>query len=110
MKAKQSDNSKQPMEVSALPGAVINGNRVGDGATVVPDGRGGVTGKSQPAFGTSNLPGSFISISGDGADPMRKAEHDNGPRGDESVTTDQLGDGQKKRTVTGRDQSPYSIV
>jgi hypothetical protein len=44
-----------------------------------------------------------------GANPDAKAELDNGPRGDESVTTDQLGDGQKKRTVTGRDQSPYDV-
>jgi hypothetical protein len=108
MKAEKVDNSKQPMKASMLPGGLINGNRVGDGVEPHADGRGGKTGKSQPSFGVSELPGAFISMTA-GANPDAKAELDNGPRGDESVTTDQLGDGQKKRTVTGRDQSPYDV-
>ena len=50
-----------------------------------------------------------------GADPTRGSEmgggtgFEAGPRGDASVTDCQMGDGQKKRTVTSRDQSPYSI-
>ena len=108
MKEQKVDNSKQPMKASMLPGEVINGNRVGDGVEPHVDGRGGKTGKSQPSFGVSELPGAFISMTA-GANPNDKAALDNGPRGDESVTTDQMGEGQKKRTVTGRDQSPYDV-
>lgn len=57
----------------------------------------------------SKLPGAGFVTMEAGADPNRTAEHDNGPRGDCSSTEFQLGDGQKKRTVTGRDQSPYSV-
>ena len=103
----KSDNKTQPTKASMLPGS-FKGNPVGDGPEPHADGRGGVTGKKQPSFGVSELPGAFISMTA-GADPNMTAEHDNGPRGDESVTTDQMGDGQKKRTVTGRDQSPYDI-
>lgn len=68
-----------------------------------------VASKASP-MAKSKLPGAgFISMEA-GADPNRKAEHDNGPRGDASVTDCQMGDGQKKRSVTGRDASPYSIV
>ena len=45
-----------------------------------------------------------------GANPDGPVMHDNGPRGDESVTNEQMGKGQKDRTVTGRDESPYSIM
>ena len=106
--AKKSDNSRQPMDASMLPGAVINANRVGDGAEPHADGRGGVTGKSQPSFGVSELPGAFISMTA-GANPDGPVMHDNGPRGDESVTNEQLGKGQKDRTVTSRDESPYDV-
>lgn len=60
------------------------------------------------AGAASKLPGAFVSMEA-GADPNAKAEHDNGPRGDASVTDCQMGDGQKKRSVTGRDQSPYDV-
>ena len=108
-KAQKSDNSRQPMDASMLPGAVINANRVGDGAEPHADGRGGVTGKSQPSYGVSELPGAFVSMTA-GANPDGPMMHDNGPRGDESVTNEQMGKGQKDRTVTGRDESPYSIM
>jgi hypothetical protein len=101
------DNKRQPMKASMLPGS-IKGNMVGSGAETRPDGSGGVTGKKQPAFGTSNNPGAFVTLEA-GADPNRTAEHDNGPRGDASATSFQVGDGQKKRTVTGVCQSPYDV-
>ena len=102
------DNKRQPMKASMNPGSLINGNRTGSGPEPSSDGRGGMTGKSQPMYGASGLPGSFVSMEA-GANPDKMAEHDNGPRGDASATSFQMGDGQKKRTVTGRDQSPYDI-
>jgi|SRR5208282_1309 len=105
----KSDNKRQPMEASMLPGGLINGNRVGDGVEPHVDGRKGVTGKAQPSYGVSELPGAFISQTA-GANPDDKEMLDNGPRGDESVTNEQMGKGQKDRTVTGRDESPYSIM
>jgi len=92
MKAMKSENKSQPMKASTNPGS-FKGNMEGSGAS---------------DLAKSMLPGAFITMEA-GADPERKAEHDNGPRGDESVTNCQMGDGQKKRTVTGRDQSPYSV-
>ena len=56
----------------------------------------------------SDLPGGFISMTA-GADPEDWSVVKAGPSGDESATTAQMGNGQKMRTVTGRDQSPYSI-
>jgi hypothetical protein len=105
--AKTGKGQPAPMS-SNLPGAVINTNREGSGVEPMADGRGGITGKKQPSFGTSNLPGAFVEMTA-GADPESSLMLDNGPRGDESVTTDQLGDGQKKRSVNGRDASPYSV-
>lgn len=85
---------KQPKGAeSNLPGSFIAGNREASKAS---------------AMAESKLPGAFITIES-GADPEGPAAHDNGPRGDASVTDCQMGDGQKKRTVTGRDQSPYDI-
>jgi len=101
------DNKRQPIKASMNPGS-FKGNAAGSGAKTRPDASGGVTGKKQPAFGTSNNPGEFISLEA-GADPNRKAEHDNGPRGDASATSFQVGDGQKKRTVTSVCQSPYDV-
>ena len=79
-------------KASELPGS-FKGNAEGSGASPMAE---------------SKLPGAFVSMTA-GADPNAKAEHDNGPRGDASVTDCQMGDGQKKRTVTGRDQSPYDV-
>ena len=102
------DNKRQPVKASLLPGST-KGNMVGSGAETRPDGSGGVTGKKQPAFGTSNLPGAFVSMEA-GANPDKNLGLNNGPAGDASQTDCQMGKGQKDRTVTGRDQSPYSIV
>ena len=77
---------------SNLPGS-FKGNAMGDGAS---------------DMAKSMLPGAFITMTA-GANPEGPAALDNGPRGDASVTDCQMGDGQKKRTVTGRDQSPYSV-
>lgn len=79
-------------KASNLPGS-FKGNMEGSGASSIAE---------------SKLPGGFVTLEA-GADPNRAAEHDNGPRGDASVTDCQMGDGQKKRTVTGRDQSPYDV-
>ena len=92
-----------------LPGGLIDHDQEGNGVEPHADGRGGLTGKSQPMYGVSILPGAFISQTA-GANPEDVEAVDNGPRGDESVTNEQLGIGQKDRTVTSRDQSPYSIV
>jgi hypothetical protein len=88
----QSDNKRQPVKASTNPGS-FKGNAEGSGA--------GPSAKSM-------LPGAFVTMTA-GADPEGPMMLNNGPRGDESVTTDQMGDGQKKRTVTGRDQSPYDV-
>lgn len=88
----KSENSKQPMKASMLPGK-IKGNMSGEGAS---------------SMAKSKNPGGFISLEA-GANPEGPHMHDNGPRGDCSSTEFQLGDGQKKRTVTGRDQSPYDV-
>jgi hypothetical protein len=100
---------------SNLPGS-FKGNAMGDGVEPSADGRGGMTASQsmgykvpkQPSYGVSTLPGGFVSVEA-GANPDGPMMLDNGPRGDESVTTDQMGEGQKKRTVTGRDQSPYDV-
>ncbi len=107
MKDVKAENKRQPVKASMLPGS-IKGNPMGSGPEPMADGRGGVTGKSQPSFGVSTLPGSFVSMEA-GANPNGAEMHDNGPRGDVSVTDCQMGDGQKKRSVTGRDQSPYDV-
>ena len=101
------DNKRQPVKASMLPGST-KGNMVGSGAETRPDGSGGVTGKKQPAFGTSNLPGAFVSMEA-GANPDKNLGLNNGPAGDASATSFQMGDGQKKRTVTGVCQSPYDV-
>lgn len=98
----------QPMPKASTNPGMTKGNAMGNGPEPHADGRGGMTGKSQPAFGVSELPGAFISMTA-GADPEMGMMLDNGPRGDTSATDCQMGDGQKKRTVTGRDQSPYSV-
>ena len=86
------DNKRQPVKASMLPGKVNNSNREASKAS---------------AMAKSKLPGAgFIEMEA-GADPNRKAEHDNGPRGDASQSDCQMGSGQKNRTVTSRDQSPY---
>ena len=90
--AKTGKGQPAPMS-SNLPGSFVDGNREGDRAS---------------SAAQSKLPGAFISMTA-GANPEGPHMLDNGPRGDESVTTDQVGDGQKKRTVTGRDQSPYDV-
>ena len=87
------DNKRQPVKASMLPGS-IKGNAVASKAS---------------AMAKSKLPGAgFIEMEA-GADPNRKAEHDNGPRGDASQSDCQMGSGQKNRTVTSRDQSPYDV-
>jgi hypothetical protein len=101
------ENKRQPMKASMLPGG-IKGNPVGNGPEPHADGRGGVTGKSQPSYGVSILPGDVIHMEA-GADPNSKMMLDNGPRGDESVTNAQMGEGQMKRTVLSRDASPYEV-
>ena len=72
--------------------------------------KGNAPGEGASSMAKSKLPGAgFISMEA-GANPNGPMMHDNGPRGDASVTDCQMGDGQKKRTVTGRDASPYSIM
>lgn len=87
------ENKRQPMKASMLPGST-KGNTVASKAS---------------AMAKSKLPGAGFIVMEAGADPNRKAEHDNGPRGDASQTDCQMGEGQKMRTVTSRDQSPYDI-
>jgi hypothetical protein len=71
--------------------------------------KGNAEGSGASDMAKSKLPGAgFVSMEA-GADPNGPMMHDNGPRGDASATSFQMGDGQKKRTVTGRDQSPYDI-
>lgn len=101
------ENKRQPMKASMLPGS-FKGNMEGAGAETRPDGSGGVTGKKQPSFGVSELPGGFVSLEA-GANPAGSTNENSGPRGDQSVTDCQMGDGQKKRSVTGRDASPYDV-
>lgn len=101
------DNKRQPMKASMLPGKT-KGNAMGSGPMTMADGRGGVTGKKQPAFGVSTLPGSFVSMEA-GADPSKNLGLNNGPAGDASQSDCQMGSGQKNRTVTSRDQSPYDV-
>src|SRR5271154_3711494 len=101
------DNKRQPVKASMLPGST-KGNAMGSGPMPMADGRGGVTGKKQPAFGTSNLPGAFVSMEA-GANPAGSTNENSGPRGDVSATSFQMGDGQKKRSVTGVCQSPYDV-
>lgn len=83
----------QPMPKASENPGMFKGNMEGGGAS---------------DMAKSMLPGAFISMTA-GADPEMPMMLDNGPRGDASVTDCQMGDGQKKRTVTGRDQSPYSV-
>ena len=85
------DNKRQPMKASMLPGS-IKGNAVASKAS---------------AMAKSKLPGAgFIEMEA-GADPNRKAEHDNGPRGDASHA--QIESALKNRTVTTVCESPYSV-
>jgi hypothetical protein len=91
MKVK-SENAKQPMKASMLPGST-KGNAGGSGAS---------------DMAKSMLPGAFVSMTA-GADPEDWSVVKAGPAGDESATNAQMGDGQKKRTVTGRDESPYDV-
>ena len=87
------ENKRQPMKASMNPGSF----------------KGNMEASKASSMAKSKLPGAgFIEMEA-GADPNRKAEHDNGPRGDASSTSFQMGDGQKKRTVTGVCQSPYDI-
>ena len=85
------DNKRQPMKASMLPGKVNNSNREASKAS---------------AMAKSKNPGGFISMEA-GADPNRKAEHDNGPRGDASHA--QIESALKNRTVTTVCESPYSV-
>ena len=87
------DNKRQPVKASMLPGKVNNSNREASKAS---------------AMAKSKLPGGFISMEA-GADPNGKHELNNGPRGDASQSDCQMGSGQKNRTVTSRDQSPYDV-
>ena len=85
------DNKRQPMKASMLPGS-IKGNAVASKAS---------------SMAKSKLPGAgFIEMEA-GADPNRKAEHDNGPRGDASHA--QIESALKNRTVTTVCESPYSV-
>ena len=84
------DNKRQPVKASMLPGS-IKGNAVASKAS---------------AMAKSKNPGGFISMEA-GADPNRKAEHDNGPRGDASHA--QIESALKNRTVTTVCESPYSV-
>ena len=84
------DNKRQPVKASMLPGK-IKGNAAASQAS---------------SMAKSNLPGGFISMEA-GADPNRKAEHDNGPRGDASHA--QIESALKNRTVTTVCESPYSV-
>ena len=85
------DNKRQPVKASMLPGKVNNSNREASKAS---------------AMAKSKNPGGFISMEA-GADPNRKAEHDNGPRGDASHA--QIESALKNRTVTTVCESPYSV-
>jgi hypothetical protein len=85
------DNKRQPVKASMLPGS-IKGNAVASKAS---------------SMAKSKLPGAgFIEMEA-GADPNRKAEHDNGPRGDASHA--QIESALKNRTVTTVCESPYSV-
>ena len=85
------DNKRQPMKASMLPGS-IKGNAVASKAS---------------SMAKSKLPGAgFIEMEA-GADPNRKAEHDNGPRGDASHA--QIESALKNRTVTTVCESPYDV-
>ncbi len=86
------DNKRQPVKASMLPGK-IKGNAAASQAS---------------SMAKSNLPGGFISMEA-GADPSKNLGLNNGPAGDASATSFQMGDGQKKRTVTGVCQSPYDV-
>ena len=85
------DNKRQPVKASMLPGK-IKGNAAASQAS---------------SMAKSKLPGAgFIEMEA-GADPNRKAEHDNGPRGDASHA--QIESALKNRTVTTVCESPYSV-
>ena len=84
------DNKRQPVKASMLPGK-IKGNAAASQAS---------------SMAKSKNPGGFISMEA-GADPNRKAEHDNGPRGDASHA--QIESALKNRTVTTVCESPYSV-
>ena len=87
----KSDNKRQPKNASMLPGST----------------KGNMEASMASSKAESKLPGSFVTMEA-GADPNGPHMLDNGPRGDESVTNCQMG--EPKRTVTGRDKSPYSVV
>ena len=84
------ENKRQPVKASMNPGS-FKGNAVASKAS---------------SMAKSKNPGSFISMEA-GADPNRKAEHDNGPRGDASHA--QIESALKNRTVTTVCESPYSV-
>jgi hypothetical protein len=84
------ENKRQPVKASMNPGS-FKGNAVASKAS---------------SMAKSKNPGSFISMEA-GADPNRKAEHDNGPRGDASHA--QIESALKSRTVTTPCQSPYDV-
>jgi hypothetical protein len=84
------ENKRQPVKASMNPGS-FKGNAVASKAS---------------SLAKSKNPGSFISMEA-GADPNRKAEHDNGPRGDASHA--QIESALKNRTVTTVCESPYSV-
>ena len=86
------DNKRQPVKASMLPGK-IKGNAAASQAS---------------SMAKSNLPGGFISMEA-GANPSGPAMLNNGPRGDAAQSDCQMGSGQKNRTVTSRDQSPYDV-
>ena len=87
------DNKRQPVKASMLPGKVNNSNREASKAS---------------AMAKSKNPGGFISMEA-GANPNGPHMLNNGPRGDASQSDCQMGSGQKNRTVTSRDQSPYDV-
>ncbi|MGB8834043.1 MAG: hypothetical protein WCC95_17975 [Candidatus Sulfotelmatobacter sp.] len=87
------DNKRQPMKASMLPGKTKGGASTGGGAYPV---------------AKSKNPGGFISMEA-GANPNGPHMLNNGPRGDASKSDCQMGSGQKNRTVTSRDQSPYDV-
>jgi hypothetical protein len=85
------DNKRQPMKASMNPGS-FKGNAVASKAS---------------SMAKSKLPGAGFVVMEAGADPNRKAEHDNGPRGDASHA--QIESALKSRTVTTPCQSPYDV-
>ena len=85
------DNKRQPVKASMLPGKI----------------KGKAAASQASSMAKSKLPGAgFIEMEA-GADPNRKAEHDNGPRGDASHA--QIESALKNRTVTTVCESPYSV-